>query len=316
MHPRSGQEKLRTNKTGPGLPISATVVGLGPWSYVLVDEAERSGVRVAGYVSERTVQAADGRPVVRSLEAAVKAWAPEVAIVATRPERTSSAVCSALERGLHVFAEKPLALSTEDFERVVAAMRRHGRAVTVDYTLARQALAFVSDEMDALASQATSDVILSLPPGDHGRSTDPQWAVRWLPHMLSLGVVLGADLSGWSSNSCPVEWTTDSNGLTGHLPSGARVSLRCADDIQVRNVLINDELCIDLPPVHGGCSPVSRGLLEFRRRMDEKLPVHGEIEGRALEVSELVTHGIASWVEGRTTPSRDFTLGPVQRPSV
>lgn len=310
MHPRSREEKLQAREAGLGYPMSAVVVGLGSWSYVLVGEAEQSGLSVAGYVSEHTARAADGRPVVQSLEAAMKAWNPDVAIVATRPERTGSSVCAALAKGLHVFAEKPLALSTEDFQLVVAAMRRHSCAVTVDYTVARQALAALPREMGSLISQGTSDVILSLPPRDHGMPTDPQWAVRWLPHILSLGVVLGADLTGWSIDSHPVKWTTDANRLTGHLPSGARISLRCDDDIQVRNVSIGDELRIDLPAVRGNRSPVALGMQEFRRRIDEKPPAHGEIEGRALEVSELVSHGIASWIGGRATPDRLLAPGP------
>lgn len=57
---------------------------------------------------------------------------PEVAIVATPPLTHSELCVLALERGCHVFCEKPFAPSIEEADRVIAAARSHNRMVAVN----------------------------------------------------------------------------------------------------------------------------------------------------------------------------------------
>lgn len=279
--------------------LSAVVVGIGPWSYVLTQEAVKSGIDIAGYVSELTSRAEDGRPVVDSLKVAAHEWSPDIAIVATRPGRTASMVCEALTNDLHVFAEKPLAISTAEFGNIKEKLRCSGKAVTVDYTITRQVMDLLAQAPDLHATQSTTEIVLNLPPRDHGVPLDLNWSVRWLPHVLSLAMVLGIDERGGMQDGDFFKWIAGASELTGYFASGARVALRCRDDIRVRNISIDERIRFDLPPIRGQLSPVARGMQEFRRRIHGSPVGKGDIEGRDLEVSEVVSLGIASWIRHR-----------------
>ncbi len=61
-----------------------------------------------------------------SLSAAVEKVRPDAVLVAVSPQNLAKVALEALEHGLHVFVEKPLALSLEDARRVAAAADARG----------------------------------------------------------------------------------------------------------------------------------------------------------------------------------------------
>ncbi|SPH17812.1 Inositol 2-dehydrogenase [Defluviimonas aquaemixtae] len=60
---------------------------------------------------------------------------PEVAVIATYSDSHADYACAAMERGCHVFVEKPLATTVADARRVVETARRLGRKLVVGYIL-------------------------------------------------------------------------------------------------------------------------------------------------------------------------------------
>ncbi|NOX44579.1 MAG: Gfo/Idh/MocA family oxidoreductase [Caldiserica bacterium] len=56
----------------------------------------------------------------------------DIVAVATPPATHAEIACHAMERGIHVLIEKPLATTLEDAERIVATARRTGVRATVD----------------------------------------------------------------------------------------------------------------------------------------------------------------------------------------
>jgi len=57
---------------------------------------------------------------------------PDIAAVATPPATHAEIACHAMERGTHVLIEKPLAITLEDAERIMATAERTGARATVD----------------------------------------------------------------------------------------------------------------------------------------------------------------------------------------
>jgi predicted dehydrogenase len=67
--------------------------------------------------------------------AALAATTPDAVCISTYPETHAEYAIAALERGAHVFLEKPVADRLDDCERVLDAARRHRRALVVGYIL-------------------------------------------------------------------------------------------------------------------------------------------------------------------------------------
>ena len=66
---------------------------------------------------------------------ALSETAPDLAVIATYTETHADYAIAAMERGAHVFVEKPLAASMTDARRVVEAARANGRKLVVGYIL-------------------------------------------------------------------------------------------------------------------------------------------------------------------------------------
>jgi len=58
---------------------------------------------------------------------------PKIAIIATNPPQHCEQVLMAAESGCHIFCEKPLALSPEEADQMVASVRKSGVVCTVDF---------------------------------------------------------------------------------------------------------------------------------------------------------------------------------------
>lgn len=107
---------------------------------------------------------------------------PLDAVLVASPAATHvEVVLAALERGLHVFCEKPLAITVSDVDRIVAARERAGRVVQVGYMKRhdpafRRALAEMPESADALRYVAVvvndPEWVPYFPPGDILRADD------------------------------------------------------------------------------------------------------------------------------------------------
>ena len=109
--------------------------------------------------------------------------APLDAVLVASPAATHVEVTvAALEQGLHVFCEKPLAITLADIDRIVAARDRAGRVVQVGY-MKRHDPAFrrALEEMPESADRLRYVNILV---------NDPEW----VPYFLPGDIVRGADV--------------------------------------------------------------------------------------------------------------------------
>ncbi len=79
-------------------------------------EAERNGLRTYQYAEHLLGDAT-----------------PELVFITTNPPDHCRQVLMAAERGYHIFCEKPLAISPEEADRMVAAVRKAGVICTVDF---------------------------------------------------------------------------------------------------------------------------------------------------------------------------------------
>ncbi len=82
-------------------------------------------------------RATRGVPVHEDLETLVASTRPEWILIASPPATHAELACRALERGVHVFCEKPFTESVADADRVLAAAARAGRSVVVNHEFAR-----------------------------------------------------------------------------------------------------------------------------------------------------------------------------------
>jgi predicted dehydrogenase len=117
-----------TRKTGRSAPVRVGLVGAGSFaSRVLVPAFVRAGARLevvgggAGPSAEAATRSLGFARVADSAEALVTDDDVDVVVVATRHASHADLVARALEAGKHVFCEKPLALTSEELDRVLVA---------------------------------------------------------------------------------------------------------------------------------------------------------------------------------------------------
>jgi predicted dehydrogenase len=72
------------------------------------------------------------------LDELIEAASPDVVVVATPPDSHAQLCVQALERGCHVFCEKPFASSLEEADRVLAVAEAAGREVAVNHEFREQ----------------------------------------------------------------------------------------------------------------------------------------------------------------------------------
>ncbi|MHB1102720.1 MAG: Gfo/Idh/MocA family protein [Devosia sp.] len=76
-----------------------------------------------------------GYEILPAFEPALRNLKPDLVSIATYSDSHADYAVMALERGAHVFVEKPLATTVADAERVVAAAKANGRKLVVGYIL-------------------------------------------------------------------------------------------------------------------------------------------------------------------------------------
>lgn len=99
-------------------------------------------------VERRRDAADDGLASYRSAEELLERVRPQIAVITTNPPLHCEQVLMAAERGCHIFCEKPLALSPEEADRMVAAVRKAGVVCTVDFeTVFADSFGVLRDEL-------------------------------------------------------------------------------------------------------------------------------------------------------------------------
>lgn len=119
--------------------LKVGIVGGGIIAGTHVPYIRKAGGRVIGAADVSLVRAnelADRfaiRNVYRSVEDLIDAERPDVVHVLTPPHTHAEVAIAALERGVHVLVEKPLANTVEEVEAMTRAAQRAGAVLTVDH---------------------------------------------------------------------------------------------------------------------------------------------------------------------------------------
>lgn len=120
-------------------PVRVLVAGLGNMgrSHALAYH-RHPGFQIDGLVNRSTPQLEPelaGYPVFPDFDAALEALRPDLVAIATYTDTHADYAIKAMQRGAHVFVEKPLAATVAEAERVVATARELGRKLVVGYIL-------------------------------------------------------------------------------------------------------------------------------------------------------------------------------------
>lgn len=119
--------------------LSAAMVGLGWWGRHIVGAMKDSEalrfVRLATGNPERhrDYEAETGIPLLANFEAALDDPAVDTIVLCTPHSQHEPQVLAALAAGKHVFCEKPMALSRESAERMVAAAEKAGKILGIGH---------------------------------------------------------------------------------------------------------------------------------------------------------------------------------------
>lgn len=119
--------------------VRVVVAGLGNMgmSHAKAYEAI-PGFEIVGLVNRSKVKLADEirhYPILPDFKAALDELKPDLAAVCTYSDSHADYAITAMERGCHVFIEKPLATTARDARRVIDCARKNGRKLVVGYIL-------------------------------------------------------------------------------------------------------------------------------------------------------------------------------------
>ncbi|GAB3337341.1 Gfo/Idh/MocA family oxidoreductase [Larkinella ripae] len=126
----------------PNSPVRVLVVGCGNMgashaiAYATTDGFEICGIVSTGKSKEvLNERLGGGYPLFSDLTTALQETKPDAVCISTYPDTHEAFAIQALEKGCHVFIEKPLADTVEGAQRVVAAAEKAGKKVVVGYIL-------------------------------------------------------------------------------------------------------------------------------------------------------------------------------------
>ena len=126
---RAGTESLRALVVGVGSIGSRharNLLAAGIPRLDVCDPDPETVCRVGGETGARTCT---------SLDDAIAGGAPDVALMCSPPSDHVAQALRLVERGAHVFVEKPLSDSPKGVQQLNDTARRHGRIVQVGYNL-------------------------------------------------------------------------------------------------------------------------------------------------------------------------------------
>ena len=171
-----------------------------------------------------------------SLDAALFAG-PAAVLVCTPPARHVPIARAAIERGAHVFVEKPIAAAADDVPELLELARRRGRWVSVGYNLRflpslRRVKALIDEGRVGRVYAARAEFGFHLPAWRPGRDYRDGYAVS---QALGGGILLDAihelDYLGWLLGDATEVFgaTAHVSDLAGDTEDLAEVTLRFAD---------------------------------------------------------------------------------------
>jgi predicted dehydrogenase len=118
------------------------VVGCGnmgashAWAYHTIDGFEICGIVSTGKSKEiLNKKLGGGYSLFNDFDVAIEATRPDAVCISTYPDTHEKFAIKALEKGCHVFIEKPVADSVKGAERVAAAAKKSGKKLVVGYIL-------------------------------------------------------------------------------------------------------------------------------------------------------------------------------------
>jgi predicted dehydrogenase len=121
-------ESLRVGVVGGGVIAATHIPYIRKAGGVIVGVADVSSVR-ANDIADRFAL----RNIYRAVGELIDAERPDVVHVLTPPHTHAEVAVAALERGVHVLVEKPMANTSVEVERMVDAAHRGGALLTVDH---------------------------------------------------------------------------------------------------------------------------------------------------------------------------------------
>lgn len=141
MSSRSIDPSLRKSKRNAEVdaPLRVGMVGVGNFGAF-----RRKGMRMTGLfqiacchdwnaVAAEACRVEDGAQVARSFDELLNHPKIEAVVISTGAKYHTSQILAALDRGLHVFVEKPLCSSSEELEQLLAASRSTDRVIVVGH---------------------------------------------------------------------------------------------------------------------------------------------------------------------------------------
>jgi len=122
--------------------IRILVVGCGNMgashaqAYHMMEQFDICGIVSTGKSKEvLNEKLGGGYPLFSNYEEALESTLPDAVCISTYPDTHEAYAIKALEKGCHVFIEKPLADTVEGSERVAAAAKKAGKKLVVGYIL-------------------------------------------------------------------------------------------------------------------------------------------------------------------------------------
>ena len=158
-------------------------------------------------------------PLFSEYEEALEKSQPDAVCISTYPDTHESYAIKAMEKGCHVFIEKPLAASLEGAERVAAAAKKYGRKLLVGYILRYHPS---WQRFIELSAEMGKPLVMRM--NLNQQSSGPKWMVhRNLMESLSPIVDCGVhyiDVMCQMTRSKPVQVSAIGARLTEDIPAG------------------------------------------------------------------------------------------------
>jgi predicted dehydrogenase/threonine dehydrogenase-like Zn-dependent dehydrogenase len=131
---RAAPNRAPRRPLGPGAPVRAAFIGAGNYasSMLLPHLAGQPGVELVRVVTRRSLSALNAQrkfgfaSTSTDTASALEDTSVDAIFIVTRHSSHAALVCQALEAGKAVFVEKPLALSLDELEKVIATVESTG----------------------------------------------------------------------------------------------------------------------------------------------------------------------------------------------
>lgn len=284
---------------------TAILVGYGNWGRTLHEEIIRSGLfQVEAVVSPRIQVrdvASDQCMKFVDINTALQIGNFETAFIAVPPQNSSSLVEIALQHNLHVFAEKPVAQTTHEAQRLCAIAESSSRILHIDYTYRYH------EAVEELAANKTGDGL----PESFGLLVRDQQAldspedVLWLwgPHLCTLfheifsidqnrerSILTGATLRAIGGRASVRLELRSRHGYVGYLDYSFESTVK-KRDLVVH--LHQDYSSIDLTtkPPDRHLSPLQKSITAFResiRRGNSTTGAAADCQAMCIEVTSIL----------------------------